>query len=248
MNGEIIFDRVVLKERAKNIIKQDYWKCFLAAIVLRLALNGSDILKINRSVNIAADGLLGHLFYGHNIFGILFFLPLILFFALLGSAVVMVVGKLIEAPLEVSGKRFFLEASQRRFDLGNLGFGFTRNFFNVFKTVLIRDVFIFLWTFLLVIPGIVKSYSYSMVGYILAENPDMDYKRALKISDDMTKGFKMDLFVMDLSFVGWLFLGTLLFGIGTLFVFPYIEAAKTEAYLFLRARALSLGIVNIAEL
>ena len=248
MNGEINFDRVLLKERAKEIIKEDYWKCFLAALVLSFALNGSDILKIDHTVEVASGGFAAQLFYNHSILGALFFLPILIFFALLGSAVVLVIGKLIEAPLEVSGKRFFLEASQRRFDLGNLGFGFTGNFFNVFKTILIRDVFVFLWGLLLIIPGIVKHYSYSMVSSILAENPDMDYKRALKLSEDMTNGFKMDLFVMDLSFLGWLFLGALLFGIGTFFVLPYIDAANTEAYLFLRARALDLGIVNIREL
>lgn len=241
------FDRSLLKSRAKDIIKQNYWKCFLAALLLYV-VNGGYFLSTNVRTNIWDSLYYNPLFYGYSIFSIILFLPIIVILALLGFAVAMCVGKLIIAPLEVSGKRFFLEASQRRFDLSELGFGFSGNFFNVFKVILIRDIFIFLWTLLLVIPGIIKIYSYRMVSYILAENPDMNYKRALEISQEMTKGYKMELLILDLSFLGWLILGAICFGVGILFVMPYIEATETEAYLFLRARALDMGIIHIGEL
>ena len=253
MNGTFAaFDRALLKDRAKNIIKQNYWKCFLAALILQFATNGGNLIQVSRQADgvktLYYNSLFHHFSLLRSVFFLIFLIPIIIILALLGAAVATAVGKLIAAPLEVSGRRFFMEASQRRYDLSQLGFGFSENFFNVFKVILLRDVFVFLWTLLLIVPGFIKAYSYRMVSFILAENPDMDYKRALKISGDMTNGYKFELFILDISFLGWLILGALCFGVGTFFVFPYIEATNTEAYLFLRARALDLGIIRIGEL
>lgn len=253
MNNDFaIFDRSLLKGRAKNIIKQNYWKCFLAALVLYIVTDGGNVVQLKRQTDAAESIYWDSAIFRYSIADFIFFAPLLVLIAImlviLGTAVTMAVKDLIAAPLEVSGRRFFMEASQRRFDLGELGFGFSGNFFNVFKVILLRDVFICLWTLLLVVPGIMKMYSYRMVSYILAENPDMNYKRALKISEEMTKGYKMELFILDLSFMGWLILGALCFGIGIFFVLPYVEATNTEAYLFLRARALDIGIIRIGEL
>ena len=89
---------------------------------------------------------------------------------------------------------------------------------------------------LFIIPGIIKSYEYTCVPYILAEHPEMDYREVLDRSVAMTDGHKFDIFVLALSFIGWNLLGTLLFGIGTLFVIPYIQLTNGEMYAFLRSR------------
>ncbi|MFR5556791.1 MAG: DUF975 family protein [Coprococcus sp.] len=72
-----------------------------------------------------------------------------------------------------------------------------------------RDLFILLWTLLLIVPGIIKSYSYRLVPYILSENPHMDRKRALELSQQMMDGHKMEAFVLELSFFGWFLLSAL---------------------------------------
>ena len=73
-----------------------------------------------------------------------------------------------------------------------------------------------------------------MVPYILAENPDMKAREALRLSKEMMDGQKWNAFVLGLSFIGWQLLGTLLYGIGTFFVQPYVDATFAELYAVLR--------------
>lgn len=98
-----------------------------------------------------------------------------------------------------------------------------------------QNLYIFLWTLLLVIPGIVKSYSYRMVPYIMAEQPDINYRDAIRISREMMDGEKMNTFVLDLSFILWGLLGAVTCGLGAVFyVKPYVEATNAELYVTLR--------------
>lgn len=92
------------------------------------------------------------------------------------------------------------------------------------------NVFVFLWALLFVIPGIVKSYAYSMTFYILNDNPGMTATDAIKESQRMMQGHKLELFLLHLSFIGWFLLCGLTFGILTLFVLPYLEAANFAFY------------------
>ena len=78
------------------------------------------------------------------------------------------------------------------------------------------------------------QYCYLMVPYILAENPDMKAREALRLSKEMMDGQKWNAFVLGLSFIGWQLLGTLLCGIGTFFVQPYVDATFAELYAVLR--------------
>ena len=88
--------------------------------------------------------------------------------------------------------------------------------------VLLVFVYTLLWTLLLVIPGIIKAYSYSMTFYILRENPEMTAGDAITASQKMMDGHKMDLFLLSLSFIGWAILASITFGIGYLWLIPYI--------------------------
>lgn len=95
---------------------------------------------------------------------------------------------------------------------------------------LLIGIFTFLWSLLFVIPGIVKSYAYSMAYFIKIDHPEYTATQALDESQKIMKGNKMKLFLLDLSFIGWLILGSLCFGIGTLWVTAYMEAAHAEFY------------------
>ena len=115
--------------------------------------------------------------------------------------------------------------------------------------VLLIGVYTFLWTLLFYIPGIVKSYSYSLALYTKSENPNIKAEQAIDLSKRMTNGHKMDLFVLDLSFIGWFILSGITFNIlGVIYVIPYYNAAKAFAYEEIKEDALSKQIVTEAEL
>ena len=106
----------------------------------------------------------------------------------------------------------------------------------------------FLWSLLLIVPGIIKSYEYSMVPYILAENPSISGKRAFQISKAMTKGHKWDLFVLELSFILWIIGTVCTCGLLGIYLAPYMQATMTEAYYKLKAEAVANGGATLQEL
>ena len=114
-------------------------------------------------------------------------------------------------------------------ELGEVFKGFS-NFLSAFLLIFLQGLFTFLWSLLLVIPGIVKFYAYSMAFYILADHPDMSALDALRESKEMMKGHKMELFVLQLSFIGWSLLGLVTFGLGNLYTLPYLNATLAEFY------------------
>ena len=89
---------------------------------------------------------------------------------------------------------------------------------------------VFLWSLLFVIPGIVASYSYAMVPYVLADNPFMSASEALAESQRLMRGNRFRLFCLELSFIGWWFVSAFTLGIGSLWVTPYQQAAHAAFY------------------
>ena len=119
---------------------------------------------------------------------------------------------------------------------------------NVVKIMFWRELKIFLWSLLFVIPGIIKSYEYSMVPYILAENPHISSERAFELSKKMTRGEKWKIFVLDLSFLGWRILGVLCCCVGEIFLQPYVEATYAELYQVMREKAHGLSFSDYSDL
>lgn len=95
---------------------------------------------------------------------------------------------------------------------------------------LLQAIYIFFWSLLFVIPGIIKSYSYSMTYYILADNPEMGANEAITRSRELMNGNKWRLFCLHFSFIGWVLLSMLTFGILFLWVKPYMNAADAAFY------------------
>lgn len=108
--------------------------------------------------------------------------------------------------------------------------GFSADFGRIWLTFFLMGLYTALWSLLFIIPGIVKSYAYSMAPYILAENPDMTANEAITRSKEITMGHKGDLFVMDLSFIGWGLLMVITFGLAGIYAGPYIALTKVNAY------------------
>lgn len=172
-----------------------------------------------------------------NIFGTtwLYALLAILLFSVASSiSSAIVVGPLlIVGPLSVGVCKLFLGASRKDAGKNNLAVlidGFTSNFVNNLLTGILVFLYTFLWSLLFIIPGIVKTYSYSMTYYILNDHPEYTPTEAITASRQMMDGYKWKAFLLDLSFIGWYFVGALVCGIGTLWVNPYHQAAKTELY------------------
>ena len=125
--------------------------------------------------------------------------------------------------------------------------GLERTWLNALFASLWNFLFVFLWSLLFIIPGIVKIYSYSMMPFIIAENPKIGAVQAMDISKIMTRGHKMDLLIMDLSFLGWTILCALTFGIGLIWLVPYRFSAKTNAYYDIKKMAFQSGVLSPAD-
>ena len=100
---------------------------------------------------------------------------------------------------------------------------------------LLKGIYVLLWLFLFIIPGFVKSYSYAMTEFILKDNPEISGEEAICRSMKMMQGHKMQLFLLDLSMIGWLILSFLTLGIGFLFLVPYNYSAHAHFYEDLKA-------------
>ncbi len=115
-------------------------------------------------------------------------------------------------------------------------------------TVALTQLYTFLWSLLFVIPGIIKSYSYSQTFFIKGENPNIPASRAIELSKIMMDGHKGDLFYLHLSFIGWLLLSSLTYNIlGIVYVYPYFYAALTFAYEEIKADAIARGVIDQSE-
>lgn len=100
-------------------------------------------------------------------------------------------------------------------------------FVSAFLANLLQGVFVFLWSLLLVVPGIMKAYSYAMTFYVLRYEPNLTGTEALRRSESLMNGHRMELFKLQLSFIGWLLLCTVTFGLATIWVAPYMEVTET---------------------
>lgn len=104
------------------------------------------------------------------------------------------------------------------------------DFWSACKTQILTNVLVSLWSLLLFVPGIIKSFAYSQAFYILAENKGMSAREAITRSKVMMDGHKMDYFVLSLSFIGWALLGSITFGIAYIWIVPYMQATYANFY------------------
>lgn len=149
-------------------------------------------------------------------------------------AIALALAAFVLNPLHVGCKRWFLKNRTEKPEVGEITHIFSHGYLNTVKVMFCRDIFIFLWTLLFIIPGIVKAYEYRMVPYLLAENPEMDRHEAFERSRKLMNGNKWDTFVLELSFLGWSLLAGITCGIlSLLYVAPYMELTNTELYVCL---------------
>ncbi len=136
----------------------------------------------------------------------------------------------VTGPISVGLSYAFLKlARQMEGDVQDMFFGFNA-FVPSFVMQLLSGIFIFLWSLLFIVPGIIKAFAYAMAPYILADNPEMSGLDAITASKNMMMGHKGRLFGLCLSFFGWFLLCCLTFGIGFIFLAPWVRASITEFY------------------
>lgn len=275
-----MWNRADLKNKAKEFLKKYYWKAFLVALVIAMVTSGGSGSNSNKGIQykLDSDGW-NRYTISENVdsisdsvgaiensidrgvsrmmplaWGLIIGLGGLLLF--IGATLALAFKIFVGAPLEVGGRSFFYKGavSDEEVHYAHIGMAFRKEHYaNIVWAMLYRGIMNFLFFLLLVIPGIVKHYAYSMVPYLLADNPNMNASEALKLSERMTSGHKMDILILDLSFIGWYILGSLFFGIGIYFVNPYVYATKAQLYISLKESAMaggffdSKGLVGIEE-
>ncbi len=153
-------------------------------------------------------------------------------FNLMATGVGSILSLLI-LPMEWGYSVTFLTNHRREdndpFDISHLFDGY-RDFLRIFTTLLLRSIYVFLWTLLLVVPGIIKALSYAMTPFILRDRPDLKNNRAIELSMAMMDGHKVDLFWLYLTFLGWAILCIFTLGIGLLWLYPYMSSTIANFY------------------
>lgn len=241
-----MWDRVTLKNKAKASLRGTYFNALIISFIMFITSgtnsgNGGgseEVSHVGHKTSELSSDSFAKIMQGPKAFveriGMPSFISLVFGFVLF-IVIMFLVKLLVGYLIEVGGQNYFLKASQGESSLNNLMCGFTSGrWINIVRTMFLKSLFTFLWTLLLIIPGIVKYYSYRMVPFILAENPSIDSMEALELSKSMTNGQKLEMLFMDISFVGWFILASLLFGIGIVLVMPYYNATYAELYYTLK--------------
>ncbi|RAP44055.1 MAG: hypothetical protein BZ136_09150 [Methanosphaera sp. rholeuAM74] len=156
---------------------------------------------------------------------------------LIGQVISMAIRSFILHPMEVSCQSFYREDIERPAPLDCLLEALSSDYFNIVKVQFLKWLFTTLWGMLLIVPGIVKSYEYRLVPYILSEDPHIDAQEALAMSREMMEGEKLRAFVLDLTFLGWSMLSLFTFGLAMpCFVTPYHELTFAGFYRLMKEK------------
>lgn len=195
-------------------------------------LDPNELLENYQIRKIAREYLSGH--WGTAI-GICFLLGLLgwlsSFIVQLIPIIGFVISILISGVVTLGISIFFLNYLRRGTPIFEEGFNGFNNIGKAFGAALLIALFTFLWSLLLIIPGIIKGISYSQTMYILADHPDMPINEAITRSRRIMDGYKLKYFLLQFSFFGWALLATLFtFGIGYLWLTPYVNMSNTIFY------------------
>lgn len=246
-----MFDRKELKANAKKVLKDfGFWTPFAVSIVTGIIVStfggsaaGGSVGEVIEAFEIAAQD------------------PSATTGAIIGAFLVFLVGfaiglfinafwsAFVAGPFVVGCNKFFMENRLGGSKFSEIIWVFKEGrYLPVVKTLLVYYLKISLWSLLFAIPGVIKALEFFMVPYILAENANIDKKRAFEISKATTQGEKWNIFVFLLSFIGWCLLSVVTCGIAMLYAETYMNASFAELYQKLREKALNNGFADASEL
>ncbi|MGP1349054.1 MAG: DUF975 family protein [Stomatobaculum sp.] len=256
-----MWTRKELKQRARAAIRRNYWLCVVAALLLAIFVNQAGDASHHEEersgyttaseyagetvddISGLIEQLPGYEAVGklagskRSVFGIIPSLrSAALAFQFSLVLLLLLLNVFVASAFEVGIRRFFVKNAEERAGFSSIFSGFTGgNYFHIVVTLLIRNLKLLLWTLLLIIPGIIKSYEYMMVPYLMGEHPEMSRRELFRQSREMMDGNKFDAFVLDLSFIGWILLSALSGGLVAVFwMNPYQAATAAELYRALR--------------
>lgn len=250
-----MINRFELKMRAREVLRENYWlsvaACALVSVFTQIAT--SVLLPANllgNSMDIMSAGSSPFFMAAMSAGAMAVFFIMILFSIAISIFFI--------SPLNASRLRFFIQSAKGNSDLKTMLDIFKgEHYTNVVKTLFMRDLRLLGWSliyiipvavisvlsvfaeeaiylmpicFFALIPLIMKQYSYYMTDYIIAENPQMNPKECLELSRKMMRGCRFELFILELSFIGWYLLGAMCCGIGVIFVNPYVSATIVQFY------------------
>lgn len=226
------------REIARNALRGKWGIAVVTSLIASL-LNSAGSDGVGLNVNIEGSHAdLNFNIAGQTVFstggdpgaGINAFLVGTTIYIVLASLVIAALLLLVGSVVSVGYSKFNLDlVDHQDVELGHL-FRYFPHWKNTVCASLLKGIYIFLWSLLLFIPGIIASYSYAMTNYILAEHPELTAREAIALSKDMMEGNRWRLFCLHASFIGWSFLCLFTFGIGNLWLSPYKNAAEAAFY------------------
>lgn len=228
-----MWDRKEIKMRGKAAFLKNYGSAVIVALIMSMIvniLNGNNLVTVTKEIESLSAEMLRLIGISVSIMGL----------------IVIILEIFVKNPFEVGGCKFFVQNQTGQPGVGVILDIFkSGNYMNVVTIMFMRDLFVFLWSLLFLIPGIIKMYEYRMIPYILADNPGMDRKEAFLISKQMMNGQKMEFFVLELSFYGWILLSFLTCNLlNVFFVSPYMQASFAEVYYHNKMQAYQQGYIR----
>lgn len=198
-------NRVELKQNAKNSLNDKYGDTILMIIIYALISGcvGGTVGFICGFINIDKQ---------------------------ITTSISTIIGFIISALFEFGFNSYFLKISRNEEVTKDELFSKTKFFLPYILISILVSIFTTLWSLLLIIPGIIAALSYSMVYFIKLDNPEMDALEVIKESKKIMKGHKMDYFILNLSFIGWILLGILTLGILYIWLIPYMSVTQANFY------------------
>lgn len=235
-----MFDRDLFKMKGKEVYSNDVMKCIIATGIVTL------ISMVTAGMDNAGSGLKVNVDVPVETF--VSSIPIISEIAMIGTAAAIgvlalviaivsaVINILVNNVISVGEANFYLKAREGVYDINNLFTPYQGNLKNLVIVMIMQGIIISIYSLFFVIPGIIKAYELRFVRYLLAEDDSLSWREAFEISANMTNGHKMDLFIMDVSFILCHLINTFTGGLGTFITQPYISASFTEAYIALSGR------------
>lgn len=257
--------RSIIKENAKVSLKNRYWFSYAVSIVAFMLAGGICNMIWTVYSYPAWENMIRHFrqlieyetYYGEiDGFGSFsqpdFFTAMAIYhdfpYIAIFSLLTILLGIFVGAAMRVGSCRYYVRKRFGNTNFNSLFSGFQEKWGNTIIVTFLTKLFCVLWGLLFVIPGIVKKYQYYYVDFLLSDNPDLSGTRARQISRMLSDGEKGQLFIFDLSFIGWSLLvaltSFLTFGLSFTFLTPYVASARAELYIFVRNRAIDAGQLN----
>lgn len=220
-----------LRVRAWESLKGKYWKAFFVVIVLGiLGSVGSSIMTGSQNLMDVISMVDPSQMDSTMELGAVVLASVASVSGIIGILLEVFVG----TALSVGNANYFIKNTELKPSFGDAFSGFKIRYGRTVGTMVLTGIKLVLWSFLFVIPAVIKSYEYAIIPYILADDPELTSKEVFRKANQMMKGNKWRLFKLNFSFIGWFIVCVLTLGIGTIFLLPYINAASAEFYVELK--------------